>query len=125
MCTTKRLFAIGMSSLAIGALLLWMSLNIYQESVAERVENERCMNAWGLCRVVFPDQLEHDSIITAIFGGGLAAFGVITYNNQKNNDVKKWKLPLAAFFAFLGGYTAYFWLFSILKEYGPLPFYFL
>ena len=125
MRTTKRLLAVGISSLAIGALLMWMSLNIYQEAIAERIENERCMNAWGLCRVVFPDKLEHDSIITAIFGGGLAAFGVITYNNQKNNEVKKWKLPLAIFCVFLGGYIAYFGLFSILKEYGPLPFYFL
>jgi hypothetical protein len=79
------------------------------------------MKGLGFCKVVFPDRLERDSVVTAIFGGGLVVLGTITYKNKTGN----WKLFFATFCTFLGGYAAYFWLFSILKEYKAMLFHFL
>lgn len=51
---TKRLLAIGTGNLVVAALLILVSLDVYQQSVTEHIENERCLqdpSSHGWCRI--------------------------------------------------------------------------
>jgi hypothetical protein len=114
---TKRLLAVSIGSLAIGALLLWMSVNMYDEYIAELRENERCYRDLGFCRPFFPFELERDAIVTAIFGVGFAAIGAIAYG-RNTRLFETWKPLTAVSFVLAVGYGLYFFALSELYQYG-------